>query len=186
MNIIALIALAFAMSMDAFAAAIVQGVHKRTVSVATALKVGVTFGATEMLTPIVGYFVGRFAQTWVESFDHWLSFILLAGIGIHLIYETLSNQGDEMPKPTSFAKTLLTAFATSIDAMIVGVSLAFLEVNIWLAGALIGLITFLMTSLGVSVGATLGKKVGKIAQMMGGVVLIAIGMFILVTHLLDV
>ncbi|UXZ04906.1 manganese efflux pump MntP [Moraxella nasicaprae] len=185
MNAIALIALAFAMSMDAFAAAIVQGTHKRTVSVATALKVGATFGITEMLMPMMGYFVGRFAHAFVQAFDHWLSFILLAGIGGHLIYETIGDGGDEMPKPTSFTKTLLTAFATSIDAMIVGVSLAFLSVNIWLAGALIGLTTFLMTTLGVSVGATLGKKVGKIAQIMGGVVLIAIGVFILVTHLLN-
>lgn len=185
MSIVALIALAFAMSMDAFAAAIVQGTHKRTTTFATALKVGATFGITEMLMPMAGYFVGRFAHVFVQAFDHWLSFVLLAGIGGHLIYETIGDKNDTSPKPASFTKTLLTAFATSIDAMIVGVSLAFLSVNIWLAGALIGLTTFLMTTLGVSVGATLGKKVGKIAQIMGGVVLIAIGVFILVTHLLN-
>lgn len=200
MNLLALIALAFGMSTDAFAAAVVRGTSEaqltkttsHTVTPKTALKIGMIFGMTEAITPIVGYFIGKFAHSWVQAFDHWLSFVLLVGIGGHLIYETLKGDdegadaeadGNDTPKSPSLAKTILTAIATSIDAMVVGVSLAFLGVNIWLASLLIGIATFIMASVGVFVGAKLGAKVGKIAQIIGGLVLIGIGGFILMTHL---
>lgn len=202
MNLLTLIALAFGMSTDAFAAAVVRGTSEaqlakttsHTVTPKTALKIGMIFGMTEAITPIVGYFIGKFAHSWVQAFDHWLSFVLLVGIGGHLIYETLMDKREDegadvetddndTPKPPSLAKTILTAIATSIDAMVVGVSLAFLGVNIWLASLLIGIATFIMASVGVFVGAKLGAKVGKIAQIIGGLVLMSIGGFILMTHL---
>lgn len=202
MNLLALIALAFGMSTDAFAAAVVRGTSEAqlaksanslTVTPKTALKIGMIFGMTEAITPIIGYFIGKFAHSWVQAFDHWLSFVLLVGIGGHLIYETLMDKEDseeadaeadnDMPKSPSLAKTILTAIATSIDAMVVGVSLAFLGVSIWLASLLIGIATFIMASVGVFVGAKLGAKVGKIAQIIGGLVLMGIGGLILMTHL---
>lgn len=191
MNIFALIVLSFAMSMDAFAASIVQGTKQTAISLQKALKIGAIFGITEMITPIFGYFVGKLAQHWVEQIDHWLSFGLLLAIGVHMLWEVWC--GDDAvegaiidspnPAKTNHIQTILTAFATSIDAMIVGVSLAFLDVNIWQAAALIGLATFVMTSMGVFLGVRLGLRIGKWAQILGALVLMSIGTLILWTHL---
>lgn len=193
MNIIALTALSFSMSMDAFTVSIVRGSSDKTLADSgkqrfwQALKIGLVFGMIEAITPILGYFVGVLAQNVVQDFDHWLSFILLSGLGLHLIYETLTEQPNKKiaPKPTSLNKTILTAFATSIDAMVIGVSLAFLNVNIWLAGLMIGSFTTMMTTIGVYLGVKLGEKMGNKAQIFGGVVLILIGLFILITHLIE-
>lgn len=191
MNIVALSALSFGMSMDAFAAAIVRGSNDRQLAPTgltrfiQALKIGLIFGVIETITPVFGYFVGILAHNVVQDYDHWVSFFLLSGLGLHLIYEALthdSNDHDE-PKQISLAKTILTAFATSIDAMIIGISLAFLNVNIWLAGLLIGCFTTIMATLGIYLGATLYKKIGNKAEIFGGIVLIVIGVFILISHL---
>lgn len=185
MTLIALIALAFAMSMDAFAAAVVQGANKSTINLRIALQTGIIFGTTEAITPILGYFIGTMAHAWVKTFDHWLSFLLLTGIGLHLLYETFFEKSDDKvePKHVAFGKMALTAIATSIDAMVVGVSLAFLGANIWLSATLIGGATFLMTSLGVALGAKLGEQIGTFAQIFGALVLIGLGGFILISHL---
>lgn len=190
MNLAALSALSFGMSMDAFAAAVVRGSSDKSIApqglqrLFQALKIGLVFGVVETLTPIFGYFVGVLAHNVVQDYDHWVSFILLSGLGLHLIYENFA-QADDDPKGAnvSFAKTLLTAFATSIDAMIVGVSLAFLGVNIWLAALMIGIFSTLMATLGVYLGAKLGEKFSQYAGVVGGVVLILIGLFILLSHL---
>ncbi|MDO4449391.1 MAG: manganese efflux pump MntP family protein [Moraxella sp.] len=190
MNIITLAALSFGMSMDAFAASVVRGAsadlsgnaHNRLLQ---AFKIGIVFGIVEAITPVIGYYLGVLAQDLVQGFDHWVSFILLGGLGVHLIYEAMFGKDDDgEPVKNSLAKTILTAFATSIDAMIIGVSLAFLEVNIWLASFLIGMATTIMATFGVYLGAKIGKEVGNKAQIMGGIVLIGIGIFILVTHLM--
>lgn len=184
MSVFALILLAFAMSMDAFAAAIAQGTKQVNINLNTALKIGAVFGVTEMIAPTIGYFIGSFAQAWVENIDHWVSFVLLVGLGLHLLYETFFAKDDNnQGQSDGFGKAILTAIATSIDAMIMGVSLAFLTVNIWLAACLIGGATFFMTSIGAALGAKLGEKIGKLAQIFGAVVLIGIGSFILFSHL---
>lgn len=190
MNIFALSALSFSMSLDAFTASVVRGSNDKNTAkglpkLLYALKIGLIFGVIEAITPIIGYFIGELARGVVQTFDHWVSFVLLSGLGIHLIYEALHpDDADDTPTPaTSWIKTLLTAFATSIDAMIVGVSLAFLEVNIWLASAMIGIFTTIMATLGVYFGSKLGEKFGHKAQIFGGVVLMLIGLFILLTHL---
>lgn len=193
MNIFALSALSFSMSMDAFAVSVVRGATDKHIPSAGfsrlmyALKIGVIFGTIETITPIFGYFIGTLAQQLVQDFDHWLSFVLLSGLGSHIIYESLTSQDNEAiePKSTSFGKTILTAFATSIDAMVIGISLAFLNVNIWLAGLMIGAFTTIMATLGVFLGAKLSEKLGNKAQILGGVVLILIGVFILISHLTE-
>lgn len=191
MNIFALSALSFSMSMDAFAVSVVRGATDKHIPSAGfsrlmyALKIGVIFGTIETITPIFGYFIGTLAQQLVQDFDHWLSFVLLSGLGSHIIYESLTSQDNEViePKSTSFGKTILTAFATSIDAMVIGISLAFLNVNIWLAGLMIGVFTTIMATLGVFLGAKLYQKIGNKAEIFGGIVLILIGVFILISHL---
>lgn len=191
MNIFALSALSFSMSMDAFAVSVVRGATDKHIPSAGfsrlmyALKIGVIFGTIETITPIFGYFIGTLAQQLVQDFDHWLSFVLLSGLGSHIIYESLTSQDNAViePKSTSFGKTILTAFATSIDAMVIGISLAFLNVNIWLAGLMIGAFTTIMATLGVFLGAKLYQKIGNKAEIFGGIVLILIGVFILISHL---
>ncbi|WP_066803082.1 manganese efflux pump MntP [Moraxella oblonga] len=186
MNIVALTALSFGMSMDAFAASVVRGasVHLSDNRLFQAFKIGIIFGIVEAITPIIGYFLGVLANDLVQGFDHWVSFVLLGGLGVHLMYEAVFGVDDDGKSiKNNLAKTILTAFATSIDAMIVGVSLAFLDVNIWLASLLIGMATTTMATFGVCLGAKIGKEVGNKAQILGGVVLIGIGVFILMTHL---
>lgn len=176
--------------MDAFAASVVRGASVDLPANAQnrllqAFKIGIVFGIVEAITPIIGYYLGVLAQDLVQGFDHWVSFVLLGGLGVHLMYEAVFGDDDDgEPAKTSLAKTILTAFATSIDAMIIGVSLAFLNVNIWLASFLIGMATTIMATFGVYLGAKIGKEVGNKAQIMGGIVLIGIGVFILVTHLM--
>lgn len=185
MNIITLVLLAFGMSMDAFAASLAKGSAHTRMTLLAALKVGVVFGVVEAITPVAGYFLGVMAESWVSRFDHWLSFILLSALGLHLIYQATTPKDDSLPSRTKnhWYLTILTAFATSIDAMVVGISLAFLGVNIWLASALIGVATTLMSTLGIYLGARMGDKIGSTAEVIGGVILIGIGGFILWSHL---
>lgn len=183
MNIITLTALSFSMSMDAFAVAISRGVSLQKPSFVQALKIGLVFGFVEALTPLLGYFLGVLTKDFVENFDHWLAFVLLSALGLHLIYEALAGKDDEQKTSNNTWVLILTAFATSIDAMVIGMSLAFLSVNIWLACFLIGLATTIMATTGVYLGNKLGEKIGQRAEIMGGVVLIGIGSFILLTHL---
>lgn len=193
MNIFALSVLSFSMSMDAFAVSVVRGTNDKKIPSASlarlvyALKIGIIFGLIETATPIFGYFIGVLAQQIVQDFDHWVSFLLLSGLGLHIIYESLTSQNNQHlePKTTSLSKTILTAFATSIDAMVIGISLAFLNVNIWIAGVMIGLFTTTMVTFGVFIGARLYQKIGNKAELFGGIVLILIGIFILVSHLLQ-
>lgn len=193
MNIFALSVLSFSMSMDAFAVSVVRGTNDKKIPSASlarlvyALKIGIIFGLIETASPIFGYFIGVLAQQIVQDFDHWVSFLLLSGLGLHIIYESLTSQNNQHlePKTTSLSKTILTAFATSIDAMVIGISLAFLNVNIWIAGVMIGLFTTTMVTFGVFIGARLYQKIGNKAELFGGIVLILIGIFILVSHLLQ-
>lgn len=185
MSFFALMALSFGMSMDAFAAALSCGARLTSPNVRLALKTGLIFGVVEAMTPLIGYGLGLAAAAWVADWDHWLSFVLLGALGVRTIYEAFNESDSDADTATknSLIMTILTAFATSIDAMVVGVTLALAEVNIWLACLLIGLATTVMASLGVYFGHRLGVRFGKWAQVAGGVVLIGIGSSILVTHL---
>jgi putative Mn2+ efflux pump MntP len=130
--------------------------------------------------------MGHFAAPYVEAWDHWIAFILLGVLGLRMIHEGLSNaddEDDEKPSSHSFWLLAVTGFATSIDAMAVGVGLAFIDANIVTTAGAIGLSTFIMVTLGVMVGRGLGKLVGKRAELVGGLVLIAIGSLILYEHI---
>lgn len=129
MNLLALVALSFGMSMDAFAAAIAKGSAYRRVSLSLAVKVGITFGAIEAVTPLIGYYLGVLAKNWISQVDHWIAFGLLSGLGINVLYHAL-HPTEHNPQKNGWYATILTAIATSIDAMVIGISLAFLNVNI--------------------------------------------------------
>ncbi|QZO15322.1 manganese efflux pump MntP [Pseudoalteromonas piscicida] len=185
MNFVTLLLLAYAMSTDAFAAAIGKGASLKSPRLTEAIKIGFIFGIIEASTPLIGWLIGQSAAGYVEAWDHWIAFILLLGLGAHMIYESLKGDDDA---PTQHAKqpwlkTIITAFGTSIDAMAVGVSLAFVDVNIWLAAALIGLATTMMVTIGVMIGHSAGKFLGSRAETFGGVTLICVGTWLLYSHL---
>lgn len=197
MSLFTLILLAFSMSMDAFAVAICKGASSQTISVRNIIFTALIFGIVETITPLIGWLVGHTAQSLIADYDHWIAFTLLAGLGGRMIRESLSphddnNDNNQNPNQTTccqarqkqgFIVLLLMAVATSIDSMVVGVSLAFLNVDIWVTALSIGATTTLMSVLGISVGKWLGNKVGKRAECVGGIVLIMIGAFILYEHL---
>ncbi|MCU1718276.1 manganese efflux pump MntP [Pseudomonas sp. 5P_3.1_Bac2] len=186
MNPISIIFLAFAMSTDAFAAAIGKGstLHKPRLS--EALRTGLIFGVIEAITPLVGWVIGQAASRFVAQWDHWIAFVLLLVLGLHMIYNGLRHEAeDDSAKPSQHGFWLLaiTAVATSIDALAVGVGLAFVDVNIWVAAGAIGLATMTMVTIGTMLGRVLGDVVGKRAEIIGGVVLILVGATILYEHL---
>ena len=184
MNLISTAALSLAMSTDAFAAAVGKGAALHKPSLREALRTGLVFGVIEGLTPIIGWALGRVAAPYVAAWDHWIAFVLLLGIGLMMIKSSVSDDRSEPAKPArhTFWILALTGFATSIDAMIVGVGLAFLGADILLTAAAIGVSTFLMVTLGVMMGRVLGIVAGKRAEMVGGLVLIGIGCLILFEH----
>ncbi len=184
MTYTALILLAFAMSTDAFAASLTRGTRLVSPRLPKALKMGLLFGVIEGLTPLIGWALGKAASGYIQSWDHWVAFVLLVGLGVHSIVESFSDDEDDVPAPSqSLAATALVAVGTSLDAMAVGVSLAFLEVNIWLAAALIGTATFIMVTLGALLSRMIGQLLGHRAEFIGGLVLIGVGVWILLSHL---
>ncbi|HZG18531.1 MAG TPA: manganese efflux pump MntP [Herbaspirillum sp.] len=185
MNFPALLLLALAMSTDAFAAAIGKGAAMQKPRFLQALRIGLLFGVIEAITPLIGWFAGSVATKWVSEWDHWIAFTLLLVLGARMIREGLSedDEADAAPQKQSVVMLALTAVATSIDAMAVGVGLAFIDVNILEAALLIGLATTTMVTIGVMVGRVLGHLIGKRAEIIGGVVLIGVGAAILYEHL---
>ncbi|KXS54800.1 MAG: hypothetical protein AWU57_826 [Marinobacter sp. T13-3] len=185
MNPIALLLLAFAMSTDAFAAAIGKGASLKHPRLTEAFRIGLIFGSIEAVTPLVGWLIGKSASGYVEAWDHWIAFFLLMILGLHMVYEGMKPEEDGVEKPAdkSLLRTCLTAIGTSIDAMAVGVSLAFVNVNIWVAAALIGLATTFMVTVGIMLGRAVGAVLGHRAEIFGGVTLIGVGAWILSGHL---
>ncbi|KSX16508.1 manganese efflux pump MntP [Klebsiella pneumoniae] len=185
MNLSATILLAFGMSMDAFAASIGKGatLHKRKFS--EAVRTGLIFGAIETLTPLVGWGLGMLASQFILEWNHWIAFILLVFLGGRMIVEGFRGDSDEAceaPHRHGFWLLVTTAFATSLDAMAVGVGLAFLQVSIVTTALAIGCATFIMSTLGMMVGRFIGPLLGKRAEILGGIVLIGIGSEILWSH----
>lgn len=185
MNFFSTILIALAMSTDAFAAAVGKGAALHKPRLQEALRTGLIFGIIEALTPVLGWAVGQVAAPYVEAWDHWIAFLLLGILGVRMIQEGFSAPEVEVTKSGrhSFWILAMTGFATSIDAMVVGVGLAFMDANIAITAAAIGLATFTMVTLGVMVGRVLGIIVGKRAEIMGGFILIAIGCLILYEHI---
>lgn len=185
MNYLSVIFLAFAMSTDAFAAAIGKGATLHKPKLREALRTGLIFGVIEGLTPVIGWAIGLTASRYITAWDHWIAFALLLVLGGRMIFAGLRKPVEEVEKPNqhSFWVLAVTAFATSIDALAVGVGLAFVDVDIASAAVTIGLATMLMVTVGVMLGRVLGKAIGQRAEMIGGVVLILVGATILYQHL---
>jgi putative Mn2+ efflux pump MntP len=188
MNMLSTVFVALAMSTDAFAAAVSKGASLHKPQLREAVRTGLIFGVIEALTPVVGWVVGHFASSYVESWDHWIAFALLGVLGIRMIQKSFSEAQAEEDKPSShgFWVLAITGFATSIDAMVVGVGLAFVKADIILTASAIGLATFIMVTLGVMLGRVVGVIIGRRAELIGGIILIGIGSLILYEHLTKV
>ena len=185
MNLSATLLLAFGMSMDAFAASIGKGATLHKPKFSEAVRTGLIFGAIETLTPLVGWGLGMLASQFILEWNHWIAFILLVFLGGRMIVEGFRGDSDEAceaPHRHGFWLLVTTAFATSLDAMAVGVGLAFLQVSIVTTALAIGCATFLMSTLGIMVGRFIGPLLGKRAEILGGIVLIGIGSEILWSH----
>ncbi|HXE78934.1 MAG TPA: manganese efflux pump MntP family protein [Rhodanobacter sp.] len=186
MNPIAILLLGFAMSTDAFAAAIGKGAAMGRPRLAEAVRAGLIFGCIEAITPVLGWWLGRGASRYIQEWDHWVAFVLLLGLGLHMIWTSLMPAVDQpagMPRKHGFISLALTGLSTSIDALAVGVGLAFVDVPIVAVAVVIGLCTFGMVTLGVMLGRMLSAMVGRGAELAGGVVLIGVGAVILYEHL---
>lgn len=185
MNLSATILLAFGMSMDAFAASIGKGATLHKPKFSEAVRTGLIFGAIETLTPLVGWGLGMLASQFILEWNHWIAFILLVFLGGRMIVEGFRGDSDEAceaPHRHGFWLLVTTAFATILDAMAVGVGLAFLQVSIVTTALAIGCATFIMSTLGMMVGRFIGPLLGKRAEILGGIVLIGIGSEILWSH----
>ncbi len=189
MHPLSILLLGLAMSTDAFAAAVGKGAGMLRPRWREALRIGAIFGVVEGLTPLAGWLLGNVANRFVRDWDHWIAFGLLALLGLHMIGKSLGDDGKrEPPADTATRKgglfnVALVGLATSIDALAVGVGLAFVEVNIIAAAVTIGLCTFAMVSVGIMAGRALGALIGRHAETVGGLILIAVGTVILHEHL---
>ena len=182
MTTLELFIIAIGLSMDAFAVAICKGLSVRKLKPSHALITGAYFGGFQALMPLVGYILGKQFESLVKSVDHWVAFVLLLLIGANMIKEARSCE-ECMNDSFSFKAMLPLAVATSIDALAVGISLAFLGVNIYTSILFIGIITFTLSAIGVKIGNVFGSRYKTVAEITGGIVLILMGTKILLEHL---
>jgi putative Mn2+ efflux pump MntP len=185
LSFIEILLIGIGLSMDAFAVSICKGLSVGEVKPKHMLISGLWFGGFQALMPLVGYALGSTFEQYIRSFDHWIAFILLAVIGGNMVKESREKCESCNEQNSSFAvlTMLVLAVATSIDALAVGVTFAFLQVNIWAAIGIIGITTFVFSAAGVKIGSVFGAKYKSKAELFGGLVLIGIGIKILVEHL---
>lgn len=185
MSLLSLFLLAIGLSMDAFAVSICKGLATPKITVKNATIVGLWFGGFQALMPAIGYFVGSGFQNRITAIDHWIAFILLVMIGVNMIKEAFSKNEEESNCSLKCREMFIMAVATSIDALAIGITFAFLpSVPILPAVTLIGIITFLFSALGMKIGNVFGTKFKSKAEIAGGIILILIGSKILIEHLI--
>ncbi|MFA5367233.1 MAG: manganese efflux pump MntP family protein [Dehalococcoidia bacterium] len=186
MSFISILLIALALSMDAFSVATALGAAGRQHSRLAVLRLATAFGLFQFVMPILGWLLGRTVVSYIADYDHWIAFGLLAIVGIHMIKEYFDKDAKERLKdPTKGWPLLILSIATSIDALAVGVSFAFFDVNIYYAGAVIGIVCFAITAVGMVFGRALSRVLGKKAVLFGGIVLIAIGIKIVIEHMVE-
>ena len=176
--------IAVGLSMDAFAVAISFGLGMRVLHLRYALRIALFFGVFQAIMPIIGYLAGLSIRGFLENFDHWIAFALLFFIGSKMIYEAFALEDDQKPmNPQDLLLLFTLAFATSIDALAVGLSLSFLKVDILQPAIIIGVTTLAISFAGVFIGQRLGHLFEKKIEIAGGLILIGIGLKILCEHL---
>ena len=183
MGLIELFLIAVGLSMDAFAVSVCKGLAMPKCTFKKAAIVGLWFGGFQALMPAIGYVLGAQFQETIDSIDHWIAFVLLALIGGNMIHEALDNDEEEADASLDVKTMFLLAVATSIDALAIGITFAFLKVNIIPAVCFIGIVTFIISFAGVKIGNVFGARYKNKAEIVGGVILILLGLKILLEHL---
>ncbi len=182
---IGIILIAIGLAMDAFAVSVCKGLSMKKISIKKLLIIALYFGIFQALMPVIGYFLGESFENLVTSIDHWIAFILLLFIGINMLKEAFGkSEDDNKNDDTGFKTMIILGLATSIDALAVGITFAFLEINIFVIATIIGVITFIISAIGVVIGNKFGDKYEKKAEILGGVILILMGIKILLEHLI--
>lgn len=186
LDYLSILIIALGLSADCFAVSISAGIAIKNPSKIQITRVALSFGLFQALMPVLGWVAGRAVFQFISSFDHWLAFSLLAFIGGKMLWESFrGEEKNETPAGVIGRATLLTlSIATSIDALAVGLSFAFLDVSIMRASLTIGVVAALVTVAGFLIGNRMGKALGKWAEIIGGLVLIGIGLKILLEHIL--
>ncbi len=183
MGVLGIVFIAIGLSMDAFAVSVCKGLSMKKMDWKKTAIIGAYFGAFQAIMPLIGYLLGIGFQDRVTSIDHWIAFTLLIIIGINMIKEAFEGAEEGKNDNVDFKEMIVLAVATSIDALAIGITFAFLEINIFLAIDIIGIITFVISVIGVKIGNVFGNKYEKGAQIVGGVILILMGIKILLEHL---
>ena len=183
MDLIELFLIAVGLSMDAFAVSVCKGLAMPKCTFKKAAIVGLWFGGFQALMPAIGYILGAQFQEAIASIDHWIAFVLLALIGGNMIHEALDNDEEEADASLDVKTMFLLAVATSIDALAIGITFAFLKVNIIPAVCFIGIVTFIISFAGVKIGNVFGARYKNKAEIVGGIILILLVLKILLEHL---
>jgi len=186
MDILTLLGIALALAMDAFAVALSTGAVLQRLTGRHLFRLGFHFGLFQALMPVLGWLAGQTVMQWVEAWDHWIAFGLLAFVGGHMIWEAFGEDDAEQEPtdPTRGLRMVLLSIATSIDALAVGFSLSILGIAIWWPAVVIGLVAGALTVIGMLLGDRIGGRWGRRVEVLGGLVLIGIGLKILAEHLL--
>jgi len=184
MNFPTILIIAVGLGMDAFSVAIGIGAASRTFSMGSALRLSFHFGIFQFLMPVAGWFSGMTIADMIANYDHWIAFVLLAYVGGKMVMESF-RQEEKIHKtdPTKGWSLAMLSVATSIDALAVGLSFAFLKLPIFFPSIIIGIVAFIMTMAGMIFGKKLGRVMGKKVEIIGGFILIAIGVKILIEHM---
>lgn len=185
MDIFELLLVAVGLSMDAFAVSVCKGLAARELKFRYLAATGLFFGGFQALMPLAGYLLCNQFKSYIDTIGHWIAFGLLAFIGINMIRESRNEHCENVGNAFNFKSLTVMAVATSIDALAVGVSFAFLQVNIVPAVVLIGIITCVLSALGVRIGNIFGTRFKSKAELAGGIILIGIGLKILLEKLLQ-
>ncbi|MCI8519708.1 MAG: manganese efflux pump [Clostridia bacterium] len=182
MEILGVLLIGIGLAMDAFAISICKGLSIKNLSIKKVLIISIYFGVFQAGMPVIGFLLGKGFENMVTAIDHWIAFTLLSLIGINMIREVF-KQEEKVDDDISFKTMVVLAIATSIDALAVGITFAFLKTNILLSILTIGAVTFIISALGVVIGHKFGDRFEKKAQILGGVILIGMGIKILIEHL---
>jgi len=178
-----IILISLGLAMDAFAVSITNGITIQCLKLRHAVKIAVFFGGFQALMPLLGWLAGIGLKQYVESFDHWIAFALLSFIGTKMIYEAIwIKEVEKKCDPLNLVVLLGLAIATSIDALAVGISFAFLHISIISPALIIGVITFVLSLAGVFIGNRIGDRLGSKMEVLGGIILIGMGIKILLSH----
>lgn len=182
--VIQIFIISFILALDAFSVSIAEGIKSQKAKAVHAVKISAFFGAFQAGMPVIGWFIGEALKGFIASVDHWIAFILLGVIGLKMIHEALNNTAEEKRGILNTKTLLLLSIATSIDALVIGITLSLLKIPFFVSITTIGVVTFILSFLGFIFGKQLGVMFGKKVEILGGVTLVLIALKILIEHLI--